>query len=109
MNSFQKEFITNLFLDTDSTCNINRLVVAIANVVNENNDNLCIFNELIKKEYDQGFKQNDKDSLCHVTSPSKINGYYEYIMQNFSDHDFCIHFKMKRSTVEVCNNHIKFL
>lgn len=98
MNSFHKKFITNLFLDSDSISNINKVVIAIANVVNESNENIYLFNEVLKKEYD-----DVKDSNEYIPRGCilpRTNCYYEQIVQTYTDQDFIEQFGMKKDTFQ---------
>ncbi|KAM3967612.1 uncharacterized protein ACR2FA_011166 [Aphomia sociella] len=103
MNHFDKEFITELFLDSDSISTINRLVVAVANVINENNDNVITFNEALNEEYDKVINIT-KDSV-NITSVSKgVKSYYEQTVLNFDDYEYFNRFKMKKATVQALIN-----
>lgn len=93
-----------MFLDTDSVSSMNRLVVAVANVINENNENMNVYNEALKEEFGQLLEVADSDfDACPFSQ--KNNGYYEHVIQNFDDDDYLTRLQIKKSTVQV-NIHI---
>lgn len=100
MNNFQKEFMMSMFLDNDNVCTINRLVVAVANIVNENNENINTFYKSLPKEFHQTSQTGDnRCSLTPITR--RIKGFYENTVRNYTDEDYIVKFKMRKSTVQV--------
>lgn len=96
LSNFAIEFVTELFLD-DNVSTMNRLIVATANVVNENFDNVSRINETLLKEENQ-------------TLPSAagrfVRNFYEKIVKSFSENEYIENFKMNKATVQVYNNYI---
>ncbi|XP_030040396.2 LOW QUALITY PROTEIN: protein ALP1-like [Manduca sexta] len=99
MKNVDKEFIMDLFLDSENVCTVNRLVVSIANVINENHDNLNTLGDLMKREYNQ-VSQSVSDECLLGVSIRRVKCFYELVIQNFTDIEYVNKFKMKRSTVE---------
>lgn len=100
MDYFDKQFITELFLESDSVTSLNRLVVAIANVVNENNENMNVYNEALKDEFHEVLGAADCELDTSLFS-QKTHGYYEHVVQNFNEDDYLAKFQMRKSTVQV--------
>lgn len=100
MNDFDKEFITELFLDSDSVSTINRLVVAVANVVYENNENACILNEALKEECSDVLQAMTAETITRAPTKPK-ESYFEDTILKFSDNEYLDQFKIKKSTVQV--------
>lgn len=101
MNNFQKEFVMNMFLDNDNVCTINRLVVAVANIVNENNENMTMFGNVMMQEFKQSSQVNMNICPGSVPLTRRIKGFYEQTVRNFTDEEYAAKFKMKSSTVQV--------
>lgn len=83
-----------MFMDNDNACTMNRLVVALANVVSENNDNMDMFSTAFSQTV---------ENQCPGNAPvtRRIKGFYENTVRNFTDDEYAARFKMKRSTVQV--------
>ncbi|XP_063395249.1 uncharacterized protein LOC134680130 [Cydia fagiglandana] len=110
MDSVSKKFITEMFLDSDSVISINRLVVAVAKVVNENCENISTINEIFQKEYDQGLLPNDtnqKKAQYGLPVLRTSKNFYEESVVHFTNDDYVELFKMKKSTVEALINFLK--
>lgn len=101
MNNFQKEFIMDMFLDSDHACTMNRLIVATANVISENNDNLNMFSTAVEKEFDLTSLTEENQSPGAVPVTRRMKGFYENSVRNFTDADYTAWFKIKKSTVQV--------
>lgn len=101
MNNFQKEFMMSMFLDNDNVCTINRLVVAVANIVNENNENINTFYKTLPKEFYQTSQPGDNRSPSLAPIARRIKGFYENTVRNLTDEDYIVKFKMRKSTVQV--------
>uniref|UniRef100_A0A1E1WUP1 Uncharacterized protein n=1 Tax=Pectinophora gossypiella TaxID=13191 RepID=A0A1E1WUP1_PECGO len=98
LSNFDIEFITEMFLDNDSTSTLNRLTVAVADTVVENSENIDMLTDLLYKEHPH--------SLPTYNSPvarKRRKVYYDETVQNFTDEEFFEKFKIKRSTAEVSN------
>ncbi|XP_047985232.1 protein ANTAGONIST OF LIKE HETEROCHROMATIN PROTEIN 1-like [Leguminivora glycinivorella] len=103
MDSMSKKFITEMFLDSDSVTSINRLVIAVAKVVNENVENISTINDVIQKEYDQALlpiDTNQQKDVFGLSVPIRSKNFYEETIVNFNNDDYIEFFKMKKSTVE---------
>lgn len=98
MDNFQKEFLMNMFLDSDNDCNMNRLVVAVANIVKENCENMTRFSNL-QQEFAQ--LSDIREYLGALPLPRRVKGFYEQAVLNFTDEDYNVKFKMKKTTVQV--------
>uniref|UniRef100_A0A2A4JWQ4 DDE Tnp4 domain-containing protein n=1 Tax=Heliothis virescens TaxID=7102 RepID=A0A2A4JWQ4_HELVI len=105
MNNFQKEFIMGMFLDDDNASTMERLVVAVANIVSENNENMNKFSTAFEKEYDYTSVRVENPGIVPVTR--RMKGFYEETVRNFTDEDYAVRFKMKRSTVQTLINFLK--
>lgn len=101
MDRFDKEFITQMFLDSDNVSTMNRVAVAITNVVTEHNENMVAFNEALKNEFGQVLQTVDIEEVWPLTQKVKYEGYYEHTVQFFDDEEYLTRFKMKKSTVQV--------
>lgn len=101
MDRFDKEFITQMFLDSDNVSTMNRVAVAITNVVTEHNENMVAFNEALKNEFGQVLQTVDIEEAWPLTQKVKYEGYYEHTVQFFDDEEYLTRFKMKKSTVQV--------
>ncbi|XP_063358043.1 uncharacterized protein LOC134647615 [Cydia amplana] len=112
MDSISKKFITEMFLDSDSVTSINRLVVAVAKVVNENVENISTINEIFQKEYDQGLlpnEQNQKKAQHGLSVSRTSKNFYEESVIHFTNDDYVEMLKMKKTTVEALINFLKDL
>ncbi|KAF9816240.1 hypothetical protein SFRURICE_003791 [Spodoptera frugiperda] len=107
MNNFQKEFIMDMFLDSDHACTMNRLIVATANVISENNDNLNMFSTAVEKEFDLTSLTEENQSPGAVPVTRRMKGFYENSVRNFTDADYTAWFKIKKSTVQALINFLK--
>ncbi|XP_047020546.1 protein ALP1-like [Helicoverpa zea] len=105
MNNFQKEFIMGMFLDNDNASTMERLVVAVANIVSENNENMNKFSTAFEKEFDYTSVRVENPGVVPVTR--RMKGFYEDSVRNFTDDDYAVRFKMKRSTVQTLINFLK--
>ncbi|CAB3240753.1 unnamed protein product [Arctia plantaginis] len=105
MNNFQKEFLMNMFLDSDNDCNMNRLVVAVANIVNENCENMINLSN-VQQEAAQSSLTDFRQYFGALPLPRRVNGFYEQAILNFTEEDYIGKFKMKKTTVQAL---IKFL
>lgn len=101
MNNFQKEFLMGMFLDNDNACTMNRLVVAVANIVSENNNNLDMFSTAFEKEFNRTSQTVEHQCPGVVPVTRRIKGFYENTVRNFTNEDYAVRFKMKKSTVQV--------
>ncbi|XP_063822224.1 uncharacterized protein LOC135072198 [Ostrinia nubilalis] len=106
MDGFDKEFITQMFLDSDHVSTVNRLTVAIANVVTEHSENIIVFNEALEKDFGQVLQAVDS-GIDSCPDSLKVNGYYENIVRSFDNEDYLARFKMKKSTVQALINFLK--
>lgn len=108
MTTFDTEFVMELFLD-DTVSTMNRLIVATANVLNDNLENMSNITDTLIKEHN--------DNLSNITTiprrsttkkrrsrPSKvIKNFYESIVKNFTDADYIKKLKISKATVQVRN------
>ncbi|KAJ2947916.1 hypothetical protein O0L34_g9707 [Tuta absoluta] len=109
MDKFDIEFVTEMFLDTDSTTTLNRLVVATANVVTENSENMDMVTELLDKEHSHVVK-NILDTSSELGVRHKRRKlFYEETVLNFTDEDYFNTFNIKKSTVQALINHLQDL
>ncbi|XP_059051180.1 uncharacterized protein LOC131845999 isoform X1 [Achroia grisella] len=103
MNKLDKEFITDMFLDSDAVFTINRLILAVANVINENSNNMNNFSKGLNEEL-KVMKIISKDFIGKPATHTGVNSYYEHTIQNFDDFDYINRFKMKKTTVQALIN-----
>ncbi|CAK1602085.1 unnamed protein product [Parnassius mnemosyne] len=103
--NFDKDFIMELFLD-DSVSTVNKLVVAIANVVHENNENISSFDEILIREQNRQLGKS-KQVPRKFTVASNINDFYENTAINFTDEDYLEKFRMKKSTVQALISYLE--
>ncbi|XP_047528291.1 protein ANTAGONIST OF LIKE HETEROCHROMATIN PROTEIN 1-like [Vanessa atalanta] len=96
LSNFATEFVTELFLD-DNVSTMNRLIVATANVVNENFENVTCVNDILLKEYNQ---ISPLASGRFVNSLREGRHFYEKIVKKFSDDEYIENFKMRKATVQ---------
>lgn len=91
-----------MFLDTDNVSCMNRVVIALTKLINENSDNISAFHEAYRKEYDQIMVSSSIQKKCSDIFPvtQRIDKFYEETVVNFSNEDYVELFKMKKSTVE---------
>lgn len=103
MDNFEKEFVMEMFLESDSISTINRLIIATTDVIVENTESLSAFTELLNKEHLHTVR--DIEICGAAPSPSiqkkrqKVN--IEHTVLNYSDSEYFDIFKMRRSTVQV--------
>lgn len=100
--NFDKEFLMDLFLD-DNVSNINRLIVAAANVVNENNENISHINETIMKEDANQIITEENKEFVRNSKRYKSKKFYENVVIKYTDEDYVENFKMKKTTMQVRN------
>ncbi|XP_013194202.2 uncharacterized protein LOC106137828 isoform X1 [Amyelois transitella] len=103
MNSFDTQFVTELFLDSNSNTTISRLAVTIANVIYENNENVNTFNEVLTNEFSNVLQSVGEHTEYHHSKNSykcKNSGFYEKVVKTLSDVDYISNFRMKRSTAK---------
>lgn len=101
MSNFNTEFIMELFLD-DNVSTLNRLIVATANTVNENLENISYIKRTLLKQ--QGIIVQPSDqfrSVKDVTIPYENKNFFELIVKNFTNEEYIIKFKMQKATVQV--------
>ncbi|KAI5640601.1 DDE superfamily endonuclease domain-containing protein [Phthorimaea operculella] len=107
MDKFDIEFVTEMFLDTDSTTTLNRLVVAIANVVAENSENIDMVTEVLDQEHSNIVK-NIIDTPSEVgVGHKRGKRFYEETVLNFTDEDYLDTFNIKKNTVQALINHLQ--
>lgn len=94
-----------MFLDDDNASTMERLVVAVANIVSENNENMNKFSTAFEKEFDYTSVRVENPGVVPVTR--RMKGFYEDSVRNFTDDDYAVRFKMKRSTVQTLINFLK--
>lgn len=99
MNNFQKEFVMEFFMDNDSISTINRISVAVADVISENNDNLCSYNEIVRQEF--GDEPEIDTTDVRALTPVRYSDYYVKEVQQFNNDDYEATFGMRKSTVQV--------
>lgn len=97
--NFNTDFVMELFLD-DSVYALNNLVVAVANVINENNENVSCFDRILLKEQNDQILQ-PKLKQRNSEKASNVKDYFENIVINFADEEYIERFKMKKSTIQV--------
>ncbi|CAG9117475.1 unnamed protein product [Plutella xylostella] len=103
MDTFDKEFIMEMFLDNESVSSMNRLIVATTDIIKENNDNAILAEEIWTKEDDS---EDVELSESNHISRKRVRGFYENTVLQYSDKAYEFIFKMKRTT---CQELIKFL
>ncbi|XP_023943351.1 uncharacterized protein LOC112049619 [Bicyclus anynana] len=104
MNNMDTEFVMELFLD-DNVSTLNRLIVATANVVNENVENIAYINDSLMKEQNETVASVTSRHLTTIDSPLMIeHDFYEDTLKNFSQEDYYERFKMNKTTVEALIN-----
>ncbi|KPJ07618.1 hypothetical protein RR48_11174 [Papilio machaon] len=87
----------DFFLD-DTVSTLNKVVVAVANVVNENNENTSCFDELlIKEQSTQIIREQKVKKKSDVTD---VKAYFENFVVKFTDEDYLEKYQMKKSTVQ---------
>lgn len=97
---YDREFVIEMFLD-DSVSSVNRMIVATADVVHENIENIDFISNALAKE-DNYIEPASLRKLPRKQSAEKPHGnFYECVLKNFTDNEYLIHFKMRKSTVEV--------
>ncbi|XP_059051181.1 uncharacterized protein LOC131845999 isoform X2 [Achroia grisella] len=92
-----------MFLDSDAVFTINRLILAVANVINENSNNMNNFSKGLNEEL-KVMKIISKDFIGKPATHTGVNSYYEHTIQNFDDFDYINRFKMKKTTVQALIN-----
>ncbi|CAK1540051.1 unnamed protein product [Leptosia nina] len=105
--NFDKEFIMELFLD-DNVSNINRCVVAAANVMSENNENISCINEVIMKEnVNQFLTIESKELVKNTQNLHSRNNFYENVVAKYTEELYVSKFKMKKTTVKALIDHLQ--
>ncbi|OWR44681.1 putative transposase [Danaus plexippus plexippus] len=107
MSNFNTEFIMELFLD-DNVSTLNRLIVATANTVNENLENISYIKRTLLKQ--QGIIVQPSDqfrSVKDVTIPYENKNFFELIVKNFTNEEYIIKFKMQKATVQALITFLK--
>lgn len=99
MDNLNTELVMELFLD-DNVSTMNRLIVATADVIHDNFENLMYMNEaLMKEEY---LTEPSVSSRVSATLPVlRAEDYYEDHVKNFTEEDYFERFRMSKTTVEV--------
>lgn len=105
LREFDKQFVMDLFLESDSISTVNRLSVAVANVVHENNENMSLLTKILQKEI--YFKPYERLSAQVESSPKRIKYFYERTVLNYTACEYEEVFKMKKTTVEAILQQIK--
>lgn len=100
MDTFDKEFIMEMFLDNESVSSMNRLIVATTDIIKENNDNAILAEEIWTKEDDS---EDVELSESNHISRKRVRGFYENTVLQYSDKAYEFIFKMKRTTCQVGN------
>nr|XP_034833076.1 protein ANTAGONIST OF LIKE HETEROCHROMATIN PROTEIN 1-like [Maniola hyperantus] len=99
------EFIMELFLD-DNVSTTNRLIVATANVISENLENISYVNDVLMKEHRPALDSvSSRRSFCLPVL--REEDFYEETVKNFSEEDYYDRFKMSKTTVEALINFLK--
>ncbi|XP_068626792.1 uncharacterized protein [Battus philenor] len=107
--NFDKDFVMDFFLD-DSVSTVNKVVVAVANVINENNENISVFDEMLIKDQMRQILLDTKLKRKNMRAEmSLMKDYYENIVVNFTDEDYIEKLSMKKSTVQALISFIKNL
>lgn len=102
MASYDTEFVMELFLD-DTVSTMNRLIVATANVLNENLENITNLTDILIKEHNDNIS-NVPSSFKLRSGPNKaIKGFYESVLKNYTDADYIKKLKISKATVKVRN------
>ncbi|XP_038207929.1 protein ANTAGONIST OF LIKE HETEROCHROMATIN PROTEIN 1-like [Zerene cesonia] len=105
--AFDKEFIMELFLE-DNVSSVNRVIIAAANVIKEDHENITRINDIVRNECAIQVKQHDNNTLYRDTQITyEDNKFYENIVVNYTDEDYAAKFMMKKSTVQALINHLK--
>lgn len=99
MDNLNTELVMELFLD-DNVSTMNRLIVATADVIHDNFENLKFINEaLMKEEY---LTEPSVSSRVSATLPVlRAQDYYESHVKNFTEEDYYERFRMSKTTAEV--------
>lgn len=100
--NFDKDFIMELFLD-DTVSTLNKVVVAVANVVNENNENTSCFDELVIKEQSTQMMQDHIQNVKKKSEVTDVKAYFENFVVKFTEQDYIEKYQMKKTTVQVIN------
>ncbi|XP_045778454.1 protein ANTAGONIST OF LIKE HETEROCHROMATIN PROTEIN 1-like [Maniola jurtina] len=104
MSNRDTEFIMELFLD-DNVSTMNRLIVATANVISENLENVSYVNDALMKEHPLAL--DSVSSRPSSSLPVLREDFYEETVKNFSEEDYYDRFKMSKTTVEALINFLK--
>ncbi|CAH2102467.1 unnamed protein product [Euphydryas editha] len=106
LSSYATEFVTELFLD-DNVSTMNRLIVATANVVNENFDNVSCINDAFLKEYNQILPSVSGPYAKNIFVTRESRSFYEKIVKNYSEDEYIEKFKMSKATVQALITFLK--
>ncbi|XP_013134975.1 PREDICTED: uncharacterized protein LOC106100599 isoform X2 [Papilio polytes] len=101
--NFDKDFIMELFLD-DTVSTLNKVVVAVANVVNENNENTSCFDELVIKEQSTQMMQDHIQNVKKKSEVTDVKAYFENFVVKFTEQDYIEKYQMKKTTVQALIN-----
>ncbi|XP_014368382.2 protein ANTAGONIST OF LIKE HETEROCHROMATIN PROTEIN 1 [Papilio machaon] len=104
--NFDKDFVMDFFLD-DTVSTLNKVVVAVANVVNENNENTSCFDELLIKEQSTHIIREQKQKVKKKSDVTGVKAYFENFVVKFTDEDYLEKYQMKKSTVQALINCLK--
>lgn len=106
MDNFDKEFVMNMFLDDDNVCTMNKVIVAVSNIVNENNDIITRLSDVTKDELKQCSLNSNHNNYNTVPTKRYTKNFYEHIARKFTEDDYNAGYKMQKNTVQEL---IKFL
>lgn len=96
MDNFQNEFVMGLFLDDADLTTVNKSVIAMTELLVENEKSLNAFHEAISMVHPSEI--NDVPTL---EPPQVITDYYGQAVVNFSNENYEAIFKAKKTTVKV--------
>lgn len=108
MDTFDREFVMELFLDIDSVTTMNRLIVATTDVVKENNENVSTFKDVFKNDWLPD-KANKKDlrTTDERRNPPRTRQRWkcknDNIESQYSEGEFEERFGLKKNTFKVGN------
>ncbi|CAG4978599.1 unnamed protein product [Parnassius apollo] len=83
------------------------MVVAIANVIHENNENISTFDEIFIREQNRQLLWKSKRAPRKFTVASNFNDFYENTVVNFTEEDYLEKFRMKKSTVQALISYLQ--
>lgn len=100
MDTFVRQFVMEMFLETDSVSTMNRVAVAASDVINENNGNISKFTEVLE-EFPYMIKDGESKDAGDTPMVNRKQMYYEETIMNYNDEEYYQRFGMKNSTVQV--------